>query len=103
MKPISAPPVVLLSISFLLAAAFLGEGCDQSARVPDSTSGPTADRFNQLKPGMSPAEVVQLIGEPTHKENAASAALHGVNQPGGIREHAAAGIRNRRVGRGRSD
>jgi hypothetical protein len=76
----TASGIYLLCISLLLAATILSKGCDQSAQVSETASGPAADRFNQLKPGMSPVEVVQLIGEPTHKENAASAALRGVNQ-----------------------
>jgi hypothetical protein len=80
MKRTSVPRVILLYISFMLMASILGEGCDQSAQVADTASGPATDRFNQLKPGMSTADVMQLIGEPTHKEGAASAALRAVNQ-----------------------
>ena len=48
--------------------------------MPDAagTPGPAKDRFRKLKPGMSPAEVVQLLGEPTHKGAAASATFRGV-------------------------
>ncbi len=65
------PCVVFVALA--LSAIFSWSGCGSS--TPEG-----ADPFLKLKPGLSPAEVVQLLGEPTHKGAAASATMRGVIQ-----------------------
>jgi len=71
---------VFVFVALALSAIFSLAGCRPPTPEGAGTSGPGADPFLKLKPGMSPAEVVQLLGEPTHKGAAASATMRGVIQ-----------------------
>jgi hypothetical protein len=67
-------------VALALSAILSWGGCGSSTPEVAGTSGRGTDTFLKLKPGMSPAEVVELLGEPTHKGAAASATYRGVTQ-----------------------
>jgi hypothetical protein len=76
----SKPRVIFVCVAFALSAIVSWAGCGSSTSDATSAPGPGGESFLKLKPGMSPAEVVQLLGEPTHKGAAASATMRGVQQ-----------------------
>jgi hypothetical protein len=74
------PRVVFVFAALALPAILSWAGCSPAKPEAAGTAVAGADPFLKLKPGMSPAEVVELLGEPTHKGAAASATMRGVNQ-----------------------
>lgn len=77
---IDKPRAHFICFALPLSVVFSFSGCGSSGPDAAGASGPGADAFLKLKPGMSPAEVVQLLGEPTHRGAAASATMRGVQQ-----------------------
>jgi hypothetical protein len=69
---------IIIYAAFVATVAFCCQGCGESGGA--KTTGASPDRFRELKPGMSPSDVIDRLGEPTSKGTAASAAMRSAIQ-----------------------
>jgi len=69
---------IIIYAAFIATVAFSCPGCGASGDA--KTTGASRDRFRELKPGMTPWEVIDRLGEPTSKGTAASAAMRSAIQ-----------------------